>query len=179
MVVRRQCAVARLPQDHVSLTCCCCGMMEEARQAGCIKGVGGKACSKHQDIVAVRTRACRAGTAHLLSKISLSTSNWHLAYDVGRQKSNMDAPAGCHKGHGKVLRHLTCSTCCCCGSSADEVKGYMQGHRGQGKQSDNHKCSKVQGLWAMRLPLVARHTYDPPAAAAAAVGICRKPGREP
>ena len=72
-----------------------------------------------------------------------STSSWHLAYGVVRQKSNTDAPAGCHKDHRKVLRHLTCSTCCCCcGSSADEVKGYMQGHRGQGKQSDNHKCRK-------------------------------------
>ena len=71
------------------------------------------------------------GTAELLCKVRLSTSSWHLAYGVGRQKSNMDAPGGCHKGHGKVLRHLTCSTCCCCGSSADEVKGYMQGHRGR------------------------------------------------
>jgi len=78
-------------------------------------------------------------------KVRLSTSSWHLAYGVAQQKSNMDAPAGCHKDHRKVLRHLTCSTCCCCGSSADEVKGYMQGHRGQ----DNHKCSKVQGLWAV------------------------------
>ena len=84
------------------------------------------------------------GTAELLCKIRLSTSSWHLAYGVAQQKSNMDAPAG-HKGYGKVMRHLTCSTCCCCGSSADEVKGYMQGHRGQ----DNHKCSKVQGLWAI------------------------------
>ena len=106
------------------------GMMEEARQAGCIKDVGHKACSKGQDIV-VRTRACRAGTAELLCKVRLSTSSWHLAYGVARQKSNMDAPAGCHKDHRKVLRHLTCSTCCCCGSSADEVKGYMQGHRGR------------------------------------------------
>ena len=59
------------------------------------------------------------------------TSSWHLAYGVVRQKSNMDVPAGCHQDHRKVLRHLTCSTCCCCGSSADEVRGYMQGHRGR------------------------------------------------
>ena len=95
------------------------------------KGCRGKTCSEGQGMVAVGARACRASAAELLCKIRLSTSSWHLAYGVGRQKSNMDAPAGCHKGHDKVLRHLTCSTCCCCGSSADEVKGYMQGHRGR------------------------------------------------
>jgi hypothetical protein len=65
------------------------------------------------------------------------------------KRSSMDAPAGCHKYSHNVLHHLTCSTCCCCGPSADEVNGHMQGHRGQGKQTDNHNCSKLQGLWAV------------------------------
>jgi hypothetical protein len=107
------------------------GHWEEARQAGCIKDVRGKACSEGQHMVIVCTRARRAGTAELLCKVRLSTSSWHQAHDVARHKSSMDAQAGCHKGHDKVLHHLTCSTCCCCGSSADEVKGYMQGHRGR------------------------------------------------
>ena len=90
--------------------------------------------------------ALAGGGAELLCKVRLSTSSWHLAYGVARQKSNMDAPAGCKKDDRKVLRHLTCSTCCCCGSSADEVKGHMQGHRGRAcSHVTNRNAVKCRG----------------------------------
>jgi hypothetical protein len=46
------------------------------------QGCGGKTCSKGQGMVAVGAKACSESTGELLCKVRLSTSSWHLAYDV-------------------------------------------------------------------------------------------------
>ncbi len=134
MVERRPCTVARRPCITRLLLLGKDGRSQAASvHQGC----------RRQGMQQSSRPCCRQGHAELLCKVRLSTSSWHLAYGVARQKSNMDAPTCCHSDHLKVLHHLTCCTCCCCGSSADEVKGHMQGHRGRG-------CSRVTNENAVR-----------------------------
>jgi hypothetical protein len=90
----------------------------------------------------MQSRHCRASVQSQVEHQQLAPCIWCCAAKVEHGCISRLSQGGC-----KVLHHLTCSTCCCCccGSSADEVKGYIQGHRGQGKQSDNHKSVECRG----------------------------------